>query len=562
MNDSVKKFYEKDGFYPVLISILLHLIFIVASLFIKLHSFNDTPEAESMHFKLSKVSSKAISSAKKGSASQKSQPAEGVKALDRIPRRSVEERVKVEGAHETPTESKASLQMVASGSLDTIIFESQKNQTGKKVAIKPSSAMDYYQKSAEKSVHTSPVTGEKLLKTLSQALQKIDLYAPENMSLDPEEGMPGFTPMQGVPGGSDIDSGLREEHGKITDYESVDDFLDIEVYKYEDPSDGGKYFMVKIFAKPGNKTLKVMPKEIIFTIDCSLSINAERLDQFKKGIAYCLKNLNQGDVFNIVAFKDKVSFFSSASVPATPDTIKKAEKFVEDLTSNRATDVYAAFSGIVQKDLARKPSNIVLISDGKPTYGIVNSRELINSVTKLNDKVRPVFAYSGGSKVNRYLLDFIAYQNRGWSQFIKKARDISSGLSAFYDKIKDPVFINLRYRMSGVDEAGVYPRSLPDFYRNAEFTLYGRYDNENKFSMQLLGDIDGKTKELVFSRALSEAKPGSEDIKTAWAFNKVYHLIGRMTEKGESPEIRAQISQLSRQYGIQTPYSVELETKD
>ena len=104
-----------------------------------------------------------------------------------------------------------------------------------------------------------------------------------------------------------------------------------------------------------------------------------------------------------------------------------------------------------------------------------------------------------------YLLDFIAYQNRGWSQFIKRTYDIEKGLAAFYDKIRDPIFLNLRYRFNNLSEEEVFPKSLPDFYRNAEFTLYGTYDTEDRFSMQLLGDVEEKTKELIFTRSLKEA---------------------------------------------------------
>ncbi len=415
------------------------------------------------------------------------------------------------------------------------------------------------------------------MRTLSQSLAKIQLYSPKNMGVNPDEGMPGFTPSAGLGGsgggigfgagwgaGNGNGQGIGPGEGPgdskgVSKYEPLDNILDIQVYTYPDPADGQKYLMIKIYAKPGSEALKVMPKEILFTIDCSLSISRDRLEEFKRGIIYCLTHLNRDDVFNIIAFRDKVIFFSDKSIPATADAVKQAEKFVSGLQASQSTDVYGAFSKIVQKPLARMPSDIILISDGRPTNGVVDSRELINSVTRINDKVRPIFAFSGGAKVNRYLLDFIAYQNRGWSQFVNKAWDIHGGLAEFYDKIKDPVFLNLRYQLNNLNAHEVFPKSLPDFYRNAEFTLYGKYTDENEFSMQLLGDVDNKTKELIFTRAIKDAKAGTEEIKRGYAFNKIYYLISRMTAEGQTPALRAQIDELSRRYGIQTPYSSELE---
>jgi hypothetical protein len=172
--------------------------------------------------------------------------------------------------------------------------------------------------------------------------------------------------------------------------------------------------------------------------------------------------------------------------------------------------------------------------------------------------------YSGGSekKVNRYVLDFIAYQNRAWSQFVKERGSIAKGLVEFYSKIKDPIFLNLRYEMNGLEKDEVFPRSLPDFYRNAEFTLYGKYDAQDDFSMQLLGDIHGDTKELIFSRSLSEAEEGGPEIMKGYGFNKVYDLISRVTSEGQKPELMKQIRELSKRYGITTPYSQDLETAD
>ena len=605
MSPNGRHFYEKEWFIPVTVSILCHLFFILAALFIHFQEDEEKPDANLLEFHLNKVKASPSPSGKPGGGAgypgstkketQFLQPrsADDMSTLSRNQARAVDQKVTAENQEEKiPLENNLRPVPSSARSLDTLIFENENIGAAHQLRVKQESLSEFYQKEAEKSVKASPPSGEGLLRSLSKPLGKVQLYSPENMAVDPEEGMPGFTPSPGSgsgiggggiarghgigsgigngPGGPGISEGYDEGGSGITKYEPLDNFLDVEVYIYTEPlpKDGGqaadkqKYFMLKIYAKPGSEALKVMPKEILFTIDCSLSISKDRLDEFKRGIRYCLTHLNRGDVFNIVAFKDSVTFFSTQSVPADPEVIKRAERFVSDLTASQTTDVYSAFSKIIEKSLARRPSNIMLISDGRPTFGVVNSRELINSVTRLNKNVRPVFVFTGGAKVNRYLLDFIAYQNRAWSQFVRRTGDIHKGLGGFYDKIKDPVFLNLRYQLNNLDAEDVYPKALPDFYRNAEFTLYGTYTDENDFSMQLLGDAGNETRELIFSRALNDAKKGTEEIKRGYAFNKIYYLISRMTAEGQTPALRAEIDALSKKYGIQTPYSVELEKRD
>lgn len=577
----------KKWLSPLAWAVALHIFLLVAAAFIHLYDYFDFNKKPDLSFHLKEVDAtkhaagssrtprlgpylgnKRFPSEKPGDMadSLKSQPSflpEG-KAVPK------------ERREEELSEKKTDLDSIVYKDFDTILLETEKREAGDTVQVSQRSTAGFYHEKAKKSAQVSPVTGSSLLKTLEGPLRRMQLYSPKNVSMDPEEGMPGFTPSghsgadailggfgsAGGFGDSDTPGGVGEDKEGIVKYEPLDDFLDIQVYTYEEPKTADKYFMIKIFAKNGIKSFKVVPKEIIFTIDSSLSISPGRLEEVKQGIRYCLSHLNKEDLFNILAFKDKTVAFSPVSIAATPASIKEAERFVLSLEASEQTDVYSAFKRIVNLPMARRPSNVILISDGRPTHGVVDSREVINSITQINKKTRPVFTFSGGARVNRYLLDFISYQNRGWSQFIKNTSGIDKGLAQFYDKIKDPIFLNLRYRLNGLNEAEVFPRSLPDFYANAEFTLFGSYRDENDFSMQLLGDVEGKTKELIFSRALGEAKKGSEEIMRGFAFNKIYYLISRVTVEGKRTELLKQIDDLSRRYGITTPYSPELEKLD
>ena len=567
---------KKHFFQPLLFSVLLHAAFLAAALFIRFSEPPEIAEPEKISFNVKSADARPLLVKRTSSATNpdalknnlrffKTQGQGPAPAPKDIP---VERLAK----KETPAEQKEpdvtpkALELQSSGfneseDMDAILIHAEEKQLNERLQVqpKPSSGVSELMKMVDQ----HKTDAGKLLQSLAKPLQNLSMGMGQNVDIDPDEGMPGFTPMEGTLGNSTFDQGgTGEAKGDILKYEPLDNFLDIQVYTYHDAADSGKYFMIKIFAKKEVQQFKVMAKEILFTIDTSLSISPERLDEFKRGISYCLKNLNKDDVFNIVAFQDQTAFFSPQSLKATPDNIKQAERFVSGLTSNRTTDVYGAFQKIVQTPPTRNPSNVILISDGRPTHGVVDSRELINSVTRLNKKVRPIFTYSGGAKVNRYLLDFISYQNRAWSQFVKERGQIHKGLGDFYAKIKDPIFLNLRYELNGVNEEEVFPKSLPDFYRNAEFTIYGKYEGENEFSMQLLGDVEGNTSELIFTRILNEAPKGGAEIMKGYAFNKIYYLISQIQTGGQNAPLLKQIQELSKRYKVTTPYSPELADVD
>lgn len=380
-----------------------------------------------------------------------------------------------------------------------------------------------------------------------------DLGLPEAFS----EKMAAFTPSRssGVGRGQETVKDFKGLGGTGR-YGSLDRFVEISVSTWRDPATGTGYFEVRL--TPGKDAAKLphMPKELVFLIDASLSINENRIKEFKKGIVHCLKNLNEGDRVNIVTFKETVTPFAPSSVAPGTSTVADAIRFMNKLEPSRTTDIYAAFLANMTADPGMLPSYIFFMSDGRPTHGETSSARIIEEISRKNALGRSFFSFSGGKRVNRYLLDFLSYQNRGWSEYAASGNAIAGRISEFYDKIRDPLLRNLRFQFSQIDEREVYPKHLPDLFRNAEFVIYGTYRDEKPFSLQLLGEIGGEVKEIILAGDLAKASPGTGEIAKNWAFNKIYHLISRMTMEGPKEELKAEVRELSRRYGIRTPYDI------
>ena len=351
--------------------------------------------------------------------------------------------------------------------------------------------------------------------------------------------------------------GLGRGRAQVGDYEDMSQLLDVALDTYEDIDTGEKYFRLVISVKKG-ASLEIIPKEITFLIDSSKSITAEKLSCIKEGVLDSVGSYNPGDRFNLVAFRGNLVRFREKTIPATEKTVSEARSFIRQLEAVGQTDVENALLKIIDEPVTFRPSYIVLITDGRPTTGVTDSRRIIQQITRHNNMERPIFCFGGGLRVNRYLLDFISYQNRAWSRFADQTYDMAKDFNSFYRQIKDPVLLNVRYRLNGLDPGEVYPKYLSDFYQARPFTLYGRFESEDVFSVQLLGEINGTVKELIFERSLKEAPAGEVDIAREWAFRKIYYLISRNTMgKGDTLRLRGEIEALSRKYGITTPYDIE-----
>jgi len=349
-----------------------------------------------------------------------------------------------------------------------------------------------------------------------------------------------------------VSSGIENE-SKSTDLGTA---LTFQLFKYHDPVSGQKYFKLAVKVRDATMNFPVIPKEIIFLLDASGSIGARRLAQEKEGIIYSLKHLNPDDRFNIFVFKDKNIPFSPASLANTAENINNALDFLKGQKSWSTTDLYGALRASIDLKNPFVPSYRVVMTDGFPTTGIIDARRVINEISKINDNKVSIFTFGGGTSADPYMLDFIAFKNRGWSTVVDREYFMGREFSKFYDEIKDPLLLNVRYYVSGLEPLEIFPQTMPDFFKGSQFVVYGKYTNEDKFALQIRGEVAREKKEFIVSASLKDALAGDKQIAHDWAFHKVYYLIGELKYNENNQDLIEAIHELCSKFHIITPYSI------
>lgn len=338
-------------------------------------------------------------------------------------------------------------------------------------------------------------------------------------------------------------------------YDFMDELVDIGLESYRAGGEG--FFRLSIVPKQG-KDIEILPKDITFIIDASNSIPQFKLNTTTAGVARALQYLRPQDTFNIVAFRDSPEFFQPQPMSGVAENTKAAEKFLKDMKSRGQTNVYEAILPVL-KAAARPgiPSVAIVLSDGRPTAGIQDARVIINGLTGDNALHRSIFAFGGGNTVNRYLLDLLAYRNKGVTKVVPDVNQIDEAFPEFFARLNDPLLVNLRAEYANINPSTVVPRVLPDFYKGQLITLYGKYapDEAGEFVMRLSGQAQDQKKEIVFKADLRSASTGDREIARNWAFQRSYDIIGEISRVGEKPELLAELRKLAAAYNIRTTYT-------
>ena len=340
--------------------------------------------------------------------------------------------------------------------------------------------------------------------------------------------------------------------------EHLDQDFDYAVTQYRDPRDRGEpgWFRVDITPRRSLQKLQTMPKDVVYLVDTSSSVPQSWIREVVAGVQQSLRLLNEGDRFNVVMFSDNPAFFSTrGAVPATVQNVEAGIRFLEDARSQGYTDVNAALSHVLVRDVeVARVYELVLITDGLPTRGVMDTRELINLITRDNNLATSIYCVGIGRRTNKELLDFLAYRNKGFSVFTNRRDRIAPTIRDLASRLRYPLIKDLAVSVAGPHVSEVYPLDLPNIHQGERFSVFGRFDQASPFTMQIAGTSSGRHVDFTFTRDLADAPPGDEAVARDWAFWKLHHLYSEMIRQGDQPHLLDQIRHIRDRYNLKTLY--------
>ncbi|MDH7570809.1 MAG: VWA domain-containing protein, partial [Armatimonadota bacterium] len=305
-------------------------------------------------------------------------------------------------------------------------------------------------------------------------------------------------------------------------------------------------------------------KEITFVLDTSGSMSGEKLDQAKRALKFALDHLNRNDRFNLISFSGDVELFRPHLVDATPESVAAARRFVEELQARGGTNIHDALLAALKQQSPRRgvPAMILFLTDGLPTVGVTDLKEILSNVNKTRVEGLRLFVFGVGDDVNTYLLDRLSGENGGVSEYVRPGEDLEVKVSSFYTKIATPALSNLELDYGGAEVYDVYPKRLPDLFAGTQVLVTGRYRKPGRFTLTLRGSVGGEPRRFTYPADFSGEDRGTSFIPRIWATRKVGYLLDELRLHGHNQELVDEVTRLGMEYGIVTPYTSALVEED
>ncbi len=318
---------------------------------------------------------------------------------------------------------------------------------------------------------------------------------------------------------------------------------------------GGGWFQLVVQPPTAAPAAQIARKEMVFVIDQTGSQMGAPIEKAKETMRYCIQNLNAGDTFQLLGFNTAVYPCFPAPVEATPKNIATALAYLAPLAGGGGTDILKAtdYALSIPADPDR-PRIVCFMTDG-----FVGNDASILEYVSAHPGAR-MFPFGVGNSVNRYLIDGMARAGGGIAEYALLNEDGQKLAQRFYERVANPVLLNVKADWQGLPVAEVYPRVVPDVYESGPVVLTGRFTRGAQGELLVKGRAAGKdwTRRVPvdFSRADEESGAG---LPSAWARQKIEDLSVTPPKpelSGESPsDLRAEITKVALDYHLMSPYT-------
>ncbi len=323
------------------------------------------------------------------------------------------------------------------------------------------------------------------------------------------------------------------------------------------PDGRGGYFSLIMMPPKKPRASQITPKEMIFVIDSSGSQQGEPIQRSKETMLHCIKNMNPGDTFNMIAFNNGLRKLFEQPQGFNSSTEEKALAFLKECEAGGGTEMLPAVKAALEP--VADPGRlriVVFFTDGY----IGNDFQILDAVKKNAGQAR-VFPFGIGNGVNRYLIDKMAELGRGEAEYVYLNAVGQDVAEKFYNRIRNPILTDITVDWNGLPVVleDQYPKEMPDLFDAKPLIIKGRFTGAQAGQIIVRAKLGGRPWQVSIPADLSGKNPDNDSLASIWARAKVEDLMdkdlmGAQTGKPDT-NVKEEIVNLALEFSLMTQYT-------
>jgi Ca-activated chloride channel homolog len=308
------------------------------------------------------------------------------------------------------------------------------------------------------------------------------------------------------------------------------------------PAGEDGYFMLTL--SPGATAESRIPRDVTVVVDVSGSMSGEKMEQARRALQQLLGTLGSTDRFRLIAFSSSVRPWRDGWAQATPERLRDARRWVDELRADGGTNIHEALAtAFAEASPSERLPIVVFMTDGMPTSGETRTDRIVAMAESSRGRAR-IFAFGVGFDVNTHLLDVLSEATRGSTQYVRPSEDVEAAVSMLATRIRHPVLTDLAIEAAPVRLTEIYPRELPDLFAGEELVLFGRYQGSGQGRLEVRGRRSGQAQAFATQARLPATEDGNAFMTRLWASRRIGDLDRRIRAAQADGASRAQVESL------------------
>lgn len=297
---------------------------------------------------------------------------------------------------------------------------------------------------------------------------------------------------------------------------------------------------------------KVAPLDVVFVLDRSGSMGGTSIEEARKALRLCLRQLREGDRFSIIAFDDREELF--AKVPFTQKTLEQADAWIASIEARGGTELLGPLTHAAQQ---AESGVVVLLTDGQ----VGNEDEILAAVMATRKSTR-VYTFGIGTNVSDALLSQLARRTGGALEMIHPGERIDEKVVATFARAIAARVSDVKVTLVGIEAEELAPASFPELVDGEPWALFGRYEAEGRGRVEIRGTLRGEAFLLEIPVELP-ARAEHKSVEKLWAAERVRDLESIEVEGRRAKAMKDRIVAIATTYGIASRYTsfLAIETR-
>jgi len=317
---------------------------------------------------------------------------------------------------------------------------------------------------------------------------------------------------------------------------------------------------------PAGRRTDVIPRDVTLVLDVSGSMNGRKIEQARAAGRQLLSTLHEADRFRLIDFSSDVHTFRDDFVAATPDNVREATRYLAALDASGSTNIEGALREALRPAVVRGRLPVILfVTDGEPTVGDTRPDHLAAMAADANahaEEPRRIFTFGLGSDVNVGLLEQLALQGRGTSQFVRPDESVERMVGIVADRLVGPMLTDVRVHVDGdVRLSRMLPGETTDIFADRDLSLVARYSGHGRARVVVEGRRGTTAVTWTSTVDFPDRDRENSFVSRLWATQRVGYLSAEKRNHGGSSEIDDEIRALGERYGIPTEFTSYLVTE-